>query len=839
MTLSLTFARRELRSGVAGFRIFLACLALGVAALAAAGSTAEAFRQGLASQARAILGGDVAISVEGRRFTAAEQSAFARLGALTDTIGVRAMASGPDPSGERRLAEVRGVDAAYPLAGTVELKGAPTLAAAIAVRDGLPGAAVDPELMDRLHLAVGQKLLIGDAPFIVRAALVKEPDRLGRGFALGPSVMVGKAALERSGLVSSDALFGETVRIALRPGLSPTAAIRTLVQAFPDGGFRARGRNEAAAGLGRLIDQLEFFLSFIGLAALLAGGLGVSSAVSTYLGARRPSIAVLKALGAEGALIRNVYLIQIGVLAALGVGIGLLIGALSPFVLGWIAQNRLPVPVLFALYPEPLIRAGLFGLLAAASFSLLPLARARSTPPASLLRKDLGGRAALGLEAVGLVLAVLGLIGLTIVTAPSPEVAGVMLAGVLFGFGALWLVGRAATWAAGRLRRFSSGAVRIGLANLSGPGSAARTASPSIGFGVAILTTVVLIQSSLLSEVRDVAPSTAPSLVFTQIAPERAAAFDADVAAVLGPLTPDRYRRYPFATGRITKIGGAPVDKDKVAREQRWAFDSDISLSALAAAPPDAGVVEGRWWPADYAGPPLVMLDADIARAAHLKPGDAVTVSVLGRDLDAVISGLRKVEWSQFGASFPIVIDAHALEGANLRDIAIAKTSKDQEAAILARVGRDFPTVNVISVREQLEAATKIFDQLAWAVRGAAGVAALAGLLVLIGAIAASAQARAREAAVLKVLGASRASILLAYCVEYGAVGAVAGFAGVLLGGAAAYPVITLVFRTHWSVDWSGIVRLLASVAALAAAAGAVGALAALAKRPAPVLRAT
>ncbi len=839
MSLSLTFARRELRSGVAGFRIFLACLALGVAALAAAGSTAEAFRQGLASQARAILGGDVAVSVEGRRFTRDEQAAFAHLGQVTDTIGVRAMASGPNGEGDRRLAEVRGVDAAYPLAGTVELNGAASIAEATAARDDVAGAAVEPELMSRLHIALGQQFLIGDTPFVARALLIKEPDRLARGFALGPSVLVAKAALDRSGLISNDALFGETIRIALPPGASPAAAIVTLTRAFPNGGFRARGRNEAAAGLGRLIDQLEFFLSFIGLAALLAGGLGVSSAVSTYLGARRPSIAVLKALGAEGALIRNVYLIQIGVLAALGVAIGLVIGALSPFGLGWIAKNRLPVPVLFALYPEPLIRAGLFGLLAAASFSLLPLARARATPPSSLLRKDLGGRVPLGLEMVGLTLSALGLIALTIVTAPSAEVAGVMLSGVLAGFGVLWLVGQAATWLAGRVRRFSSGAVRIGLANLSGPGSAARTASPSIGFGVAILTTVVLIQSSLLSEVRNVAPNTAPSLVFTQIAPERAAAFDADIAAVLGPLSADDYRRYPFATGRITKIGGAPVDEDKVAREERWAFDSDISISALGAAPPDAGVTEGRWWAADYTGPPLVMLDADIAHAAKLKPGDAITVSVLGRDLDAKVSGLRKVDWSQFGASFPIIIDAHTLQGANLRDIAIAKTTKVQEAAILGRIGHDLPSVNVISVREQLEAATKIFDQLAWAVRGAAGVAALAGLLVLIGAIAASAQARAREAAVLKVLGATRAEILLAYCVEYGAVGAIAGCAGILLGGAAAYPVVTLVFRTHWSIDWGGIVWLLAAVAAVATAAGAIGALSALERRPAPVLRST
>jgi len=837
MILSLRFAGRELRSGVAGFRIFLVCLALGVAALAAAGSTAEAFRQGLASQSRAILGGDVAVSVEGRRFTKDEQAAFAHLGLVTDTLRVRAMASGLTGEGDRRLAEVRGVDAAYPLAGSVKLNGAGSLAQATAVVGGVAGAAVEPELMDRLHITLGQSFLIGDTPVILRAAVADEPDRLGRGFALGPGILISRDALERSGLISNDALFGETIRIALPPGAAPGKTAAALTHAFPNGGFRARGRNDAAAGLGQLIDQLEFFLSFIGLAALLAGGLGVSSAVTTYLNARKPSIAVLKALGADGPLIRNVYLIQIGALAVLGVAIGLAIGAASPYVLGWIAKNRLPVPVLFAVYSAPLVRAGLFGILSAAVFSLAPLARARSTPPSSLFRKDLRGHVAFGPEMVALVLAAGGLVALTVVTAPSAMVAGVMLGGVMAGFLVLWVVGQAAVRIAGALRKFTSGSVRIGLANLSGPGSAARTASPSIGFGVALLTTVVLIQSSLLSEVKDVAPNTAPSMVFTQIAPENGPAFDADIAVVLGPLTTGRYRRYPFATGRIAAIRGAAVDKEKISRGQRWAFDQDISISALAAAPPDAGVIEGRWWPADYTGPPLVMLDADIAHAAALKPGDLVTVSILGRNLAAHVAGLRKVEWSQFGASFPIILDADALKGANLREIAIAKTTKVQETAILAKLGRDFPTINVISVREQLEAATRIFDQLAWAVRGAAAVAALAGLLVLIGAIAATAQARTREAAVLKVLGSTRLQILAAYCVEYGAVGVIAGATGVLLGGAAAYPVITFVFHTRWSIDWSGIVAVLVAVTSVAVAAGGLGAFTALAKRPAPVLR--
>ena len=563
MNLAFRFAVRELRSGVRGFRVFLACLALGVAALAAAGSTAEAFRQGLASQSRAILGGDLSASVEGRRFTGPEQAAFARLGRTTDALHVRAMAEAP--GGERRLAEVRGVDSAFPLAGAVKLQGAASLAQAVAPAGGLPGAAVDPALLDRLHLRLGQSFLIGESRFVARAILVSEPDVLSRGFSLGPAVMVDRAALERSGLVEADALFGETVRIALPAGTAPAPVMAALKRSVGDG-VRLRGRNDAVASLGRLIDQLQFFLGFIGLAALLAGGLGVSTAVAAYLETRRPSIAVLKALGASGAMVRDVYLIQVGALAAIGVGLGLAVGAASPFLLGWIAGDRLPIPVLFALYPAPLVSAGVFGLLTAAAFSLGPLARARVTPPAALFRRDLAGRTGFGLERAGQGVAALGLAGLTLYTAPTVLVAAAMIIAVAIAFALLLGIGRLATRLAAKTRGLARGSARLGLANLGGPGSAARSATPAIGLGVALLTAILLIQSSLLAEVQEAAPQAAPSLILTEIPPERSGELDTLMTAAMGPLTPDHYRRMPFATGRIVAIKGAAVD---VARRDR------------------------------------------------------------------------------------------------------------------------------------------------------------------------------------------------------------------------------------------------------------------------------
>jgi putative ABC transport system permease protein len=608
LALSLRFAGRELRAGVRGFRIFLACLALGVAAIAAASSTAEAFRQGLASQARTILGGDISVSVE-RAFTPAERAAIAARGRTTYAVATRAMAQAP--SGVRRLVELRGVDGLYPLAGAVDIRDAAgrpvTLEAALADHDGVPGAAVETALLDRLGLKLGQTFKAGNETLAATAILAGEPDRMSRGFQLGPRVLTRFATVQQGGFLAGGTLYDETARVALPasgPGSDPKAVRAGLEAAFPKAGLRVRDRYDAAPGVRVLIDRLEYFLGFIGLASLVAGGLGVSGAVNAYLEGKKPSIAVLKALGADGALIRNLYLVQIAMLAALGVAIGVGIGAACPFILAYIAANSLPVPALFAVYPAPLLRAAAFGALSAGAFCLAPLARARATPPAALFRHALTGRIGFGPELVGAILCAIGLAAVAVLTAPSPTMAGVMIAGVAFAFVLLWLLGWGGAELAGRARGLVRGPARLGLANLAGPGSAARTAAPAIGLGVALLASVVLIQSALLNQVREVAPRTAPSLVFTEIPADGVTRFDSEVAAAMGPLTPDNFLRMPMFTGRVTAFRGAPVVRDKIPASERWAFDNDMQMSDADAAPKDIDVIKGAWWPLHYAGPP-------------------------------------------------------------------------------------------------------------------------------------------------------------------------------------------------------------------------------------------
>ena len=835
MNLAVRFAARELRSGVAGFRIFLACLALGVAAIAAAGSTAQAFREGLGAQAREILGGDLRAGIDQRRFTASERALMEAQGKVSYTAALRAMAQ--TPAGERRLVQLRGVDDAYPLAGTVKISGTPSLKEALKPKDGIAGAVVEQALLDRLHLKIGDHFLAGNLPLAVRGVIVSEPDRMSRGFALGPRVLTGLNDVERAGFLAPGYLFEEVARITIPAGADPKVREAQLEATLAED-VRVTERSNAAGGFRRLIDQLEYFLGFIGLASLVAGGLGVSGAVGAYLEARKPSIAVLKALGAEGPFIRDMYLIQIALLALLGVCIGVGIGACAPLILGEIAKNELPVPALFAIYPLPLIKAGTFGLLAAAAFSLIPLARARATPPASLLRRDVTARMTFSAESTFALIAAAGLAALAVITAPTPLAAAIMIGGVAASFLVLWLLGLAAAFGAGSIRRFMRGAARIGVSNLAGPHSAARTASPAIGLGIALLTAVVLIQGSLLAQVTQAAPETAPAMVFMDIPGDHAAKFDTTVAAAFGrTLTGRDYLRFPYISGRVISIAGHDVDRANMRGTGRRLLDNDLAMSAIAAQPENAAISEGRWWPADYAGPALASLDEAVAKGAGVRLGDTLVVEVLGVQIEARVASLRKVDFGGFGPTFTLILDPHALAGAPLRQIAIAKASKAEELRATRDLGADFAGVNVISVREQLESAATLFDRLSLAIRGAAAVAALAGLLVLAGAIAAGALERAREAAILKVLGGSRWQILSAYAIEYGSVGMIAGLAGAALGFAAAWPVVTRVFEAKFLFDLSGIAVLVGVASTLTGISGLIAAAFALSRRPAPVLR--
>jgi putative ABC transport system permease protein len=833
--LAWRLALRELRGGLTGFRIFLGCLALGVAVIAAVGSLGAAIETGLARDARALLGGDIEFTLVHRPAEPAERAYLAGAGDLSLLIQMRAMARTLD--GDRRsLIELKAVDRAYPLYGAVTLAPAASLSDAFAQRDGHWGAVVAPALMDRLAIKVGDVIRIGDGDFTVRAALQHEPDGISGLVTLGPRVLIGADALAATGLLAPGALIDFSYRVRLAPG-QPVAPVIAGAQAqFPDAGWRIRQFANAAPNLQRLLDRLTVFMTLVGLTALLVGGVGVGNAVTSYLAGRTETIATLKCLGASRGQILATYLAEILVLAAGGIAIGLVLGAIAPFLAVPLLPEKLPVEAQLGIYPARLGIAACFGVLTTLAFALWPLGAAAEVSATGLFRARvepaLGAPPLLCRVAVtgaGLLLAALAILDAADRWVALWSVVGAAAALLLFRLAAVALV-----WAARRAGRPRLPGLRMALANLHRPGAPTAGVLASLGLGLAVLVAIALVEDNIASEIDVTLPERAPSFFFIDIQPDQLGDFDALLHSLPGVT---ELARVPSLRGRITLINGVPVERAQVGADAQWAIRSERGLTYAAVLPQGSRLVAGKWWPADYAGPPLVSFDADLARGMGLALGDTLTVNVLGRELTARIASLREIDWTSLGLNFAIVLSPGALDGAPQTDIATARAAPESEAALERAVTDRFPNVSAIAVRDALQALNGIVSAVAAALSAVAGVALIAGALVLAGAIAAGHRRRVYDAVVLKVLGATRRDVTRAFLIEYGILGLAAAALAACIGTLAAYLVLTRVMHAPWRFAPGAVLATIILATLFTLLAGYAGTWRALGAKAAPFLR--
>jgi putative ABC transport system permease protein len=835
MKLSFVLARRELRAGLGGFRVFLACLALGVTVIAGVGSLSAAIDAALTGNARTLLGGDVEFHLFHRPASAEEQTYLSRAGAVTEAADMRAMAKVVDGT-KRSLIELKAVDGAYPLYGSVTLDPPQNLAAALALRDGRWGAVAAPALFQRLGLKPGDIVQIGSGSFELRATLIHEPDALAGLIDLGPKVMLAMPALQATGLVQPGSLIGYSYRLKLAPGADANTFIANARADRPDAGWRIRGFADAAPSLQRLLDRLTVFMTLVGLTALLVGGVGIGNAVRANLNEKLASIATLKCLGAPLALVFSAYLLQIMSLAGLGIGIGLVVGAAAPFAVAPFLPASLPVAPTLAIYPAALGLAALDGLLATLAFALWPLGVACRVDPASLFRSLVELPALPPQRAIVLAcgLAGVALAGLAVLAASDRVTAAWFVAGSIVALVAFRILAMGLIVLARRMRRPRHAPLALALANLHRPGAATAGVIASLGLGLAVLVAIVLVHGNVAAEVAENLPQRAPSFFFIDIQPDQADDFDRLLAATPGV---EELARMPTLRGRIAALNGIPVEQAKIAPEAQWAIQSERGLTYAANLPAGSRITEGEWWAADYSGPPLVSFDAGLARGMGLKLGDSITLNVLGRELTARISSLREIDWTSLGLNFAIVLSPGSLAGAPETDIATARTSPASEAALESLVTDRFPNVSAIDVRDVLTSIGNIIAAIGAALAVTSAITIGAGVLVLAGAIAAGRRRRLYESVVLKVLGASRGSVLASFAIEYGLLGLASAALAGLIGTASAYVVLTRVMHVGWEFRPGGVALTLALAVLFTLILGYAGTWRALSAKAAPFLR--
>lgn len=825
-------ARRDLHLGLRGLRLLFVCLFLGVATLAAIGSLTAAITDELGARGQTLLGGDIEVAMTQREANEVEKADLRRLGQVSETIRMRAMAQRPgatDDGPAAVLTELKGVDAVYPLYG------------ALTLREGayrqLPAdrVVVGSALADRLSVRTGDRLRYGNADFTIAGIVADEPDRVGEGFTLGPVAIVSLDGLRRTGLIQPGSLFESKYRIRLASGTDARALRERLSKRYASAGWELKDRDRAAPGANRFFERMGQFLSLIGLTALVIAGIGVRNGVASYLTLKRGGIATLKVLGATAADIERIYLLQVAAVATVAIAAGLLVGALLPPAIVALAGDVLPVRPGLSLHPLPLAASAIYGVLIALIFTLPPLARARTEPAAAMFRATVDPKRGFDRRATLIVTAAaVALVLLAVLTAREPLFAAAVLGATVAVLLLLLLLGAAVSAVARRVPRPKRPLLRLALANLYRPSAQTSALVVALGLALTLFVTLAAVQTSLSSEISRTVPKRAPNLFVLDIPAVEGAQF----RTLIGREAPTaQLNVVPALRGTIVAYRDQRVADLKELPEGAWFLRGERGVTYSATLPEGSDLTAGKWWARDYVGPPLLSLDENAARILNLSVGDTMTVSVLGREITARIASLRKVNWDTMGFNFVLVFSPSTLANAPHSLTATVTMPPASDGAVTRALLAAFPGASVIPVSEVIGQVSSILDQMASAILAAASIAILAGIAVLVGAIAASRQARSYDSVILKTLGATRWQVLGTQALEYGLLATVLAGVSLLLGTAAAWYVIVQVFEFGWAPDWPQVLETLAGGALITLGIGLAGSIPLMSVRPARALR--
>ncbi len=821
-------ARRDLAARIRGLRLLAVCLFLGVATLAAIGSLTSGITSELEARGQTILGGDVEFGLPQREATAEEMAGFRSVGVPSSTVRMRAMANAP--GGDALLSELKAVDSAYPLYGTMRLESG--------ARKGPPPPGsiwIGKDLASRLDLKVGGGVKFGEKTFRIDGIIAEEPDRLGEGFTLGPVAMIGLSDLPATQLIQPGSLYESKYRVRLPDSANPEAVGKALTAKFPDAGWDITDSSNGAPGTRRFIERMGQFLSLVGLAALVIAGIGVGNGVASYLAGKRPGLATLKVLGADSATVLRIYGLQILAVAAVSILAGLIVGAIAPVAIGAIAGDVLPVRPGFALYPLPLIVSAAYGLLIAIAFALPPLAATKHIPAAGLYRATVDRAARIDRPALlAVAVAFFAIVGLAVGTAREPLFAlgfigaaiGLLL--ILVGLG--WLVRRTAS----RLPRPRRPLFRLALANLHRPGAATGALVVALGLGLTLFVTLAAIQTSITAEITRTVPQRAPSFFVLDVPRDQTAQF----RSLVTKAAPDaEINMIPALRGSVTEFRGQRVDELAELPEGAWVLRGDRGLTYSPALPNGSELVSGQWWAADYKGPPLVSVEEEVAASLGLKIGDTLSVNVLGVEVQAKVASTRTVSWDNFGLNYVLVFSPGTFDAAPHNMVATVAVDPKAEVELARSIPRSFPSASLIAVRDVVSQVTTLLTQMSQAIAAAASIAILAGIAVLIGAIAASRERRVYDSVILKLLGATRGQILGAQAMEYAVLAAILAVLALGLGLIAARYVVVSLFDFTFAPDPIIVGATLLGGAGLSFLIGIAGSWPLLSAKPAQALR--
>lgn len=834
-------ARREARSSWKRIGLYMSSITLGVAALVAINSFRQSMTASVEQESRALLGADLRLS-SSRPFTPPIQAIIDSAGRQYELSSITNLVSMvAAPRTERvRMVQLRAVSGRYPYYGTVVTRPAGLWASLQQGRWAL----VDPALLTQLEVERGDTIYIGEAAFMIAGVIERMPSDFTMRTALGPRVAIAEQYLEETGLLQFGSLSQRQVFLRIPDENALQRFVDLRHDRFRQNLVDFDTAREQSENLAEALEALTRFLGLVGLAALLLGGVGVASAVHVFIREKRPIVAVLRCLGATQGTVFLAYLLQaagLGFLgAALGVALGLGVQAFLPSVLGGV----LPVRVHFRIDFIAVLTGLAVGVWVAALFAFIPLLAIRGISPLQALRREYdAGRvgwdwakaAAYGALAASIV-------GISLWQAneylPALAFSGGLAAALLLLWATAWALTRATRKFFPKRARF---VVRQGVGSLFRPHNQTVSVVLALGFGVFVIATVYLVQQNLLGWLRVENAPDAPNMV----------AFDVqrDQIAAVHEVTRGRSLAAPQVTpivpARITHLNGKPVAQimsDTAARRvEAWALRREYRHTYRDSLVGSETLLSGKWFGASVGArrPPVeVSIEEDVAESLDLELGDRITWDFQGVPIESRVTSMRSVDWARFATNFFFVFPTGVLEPAPQSFVALMRVERaDDRAAIQRDLVRRHSNITVIDVAQVQQALEEILGKVTLAIRFMAVFSTLAGVVVLIGAVATSRFQRMRETVLLKTLGATHNQVLSVLITEYAALGLLAGLSGLLLASLAGWGLTRFFFDLPFTLPVGAIAATWFAVAALAIVIGLGNSLEILRKPPLAVLR--
>jgi putative ABC transport system permease protein len=800
--------------------------------------------EALERDAALLMGGNIELSRADRAATPDELAkigSFGRVANVVDT-NVRAEANQHDA-----FVDLISIGNAYPLLGAIGSADVPAGTSPfdyLSYRDGFFGALVDPIMLDELQAKIGDVVQIGGTNFMVRGTMGGVPDAAVRGFRLGlPAVITTEAFAVLGDRTSPLPGLGTYFRykLVLNDGLDAEAEKGAIETALNDPAWAVKTARDGLGPMVRYYDMFMRFLVVVGLASLLIGGVSVWTGMSAYISERAPVIAILRSMGARQARVMLHFSVQVATLAAIGVGIGLIVGGSVALVALPIVGRSVGVDLPPALHLAPVLVAAGVGLLTAFAFSYLPLLQAQGVSPVTLFRSKglaappMNWRAVLGsLQIVPLLLAVAAFLWLAIIMTGDPPLvftfAGASVVAVILLRLSLWglrSILRALPEARNRV-------LRQGLREIANPGSNAGSVVVAIGLTLTVLAVVLILQLNLRNEYLGASVFDAPTLVASDLFDDEAA----QLAALSGPRNDiTRFTATPMLRGSLTAVNGTPVaNLQPRGAEASFLLSGEVPMTYRAEMPASSRLVDGTWWPSDYVGAPLVSLHQNLRSGLGLKLGDTLTFDVFGDTITAQVANFRDYSW-QGGIDFLATFAPGALEGFPATLLGAVTAAPGREEAVSRQLAQDLPDVRFIAIGETLTKITEALSQLSLAAGLVGGLAVANGLLVLLGSLAMGRRQRRADAVITKVLGGKTAEILASSAIHYVVLAALAAVIATLCGAVIAWLLSQLLLEVEFAIDPLVLLAVDIGAVVITGVLGATTILRGLAPRPALYLR--